>query len=189
MLTSRALFCYAPGLLAFSLCKVFIPAFYALKDTSTPVRVSIWSILVSFSINVTGIVFLPLQYKHVGIVVGSVVGETINGVVLAWIFTRKIGSPGWVQIFGSISRIFFSAAVMGTGVWWLFYRVLHPAYVPGLHGTLSYGLALIGSVVFGMFLYVLSIVIVSKDEFMAVISALKRGKRPDSDVSVSGNGN
>ncbi len=37
-LTARALSFYAPGLMVFCLAKVFVPAFYALQDTRTPVR-------------------------------------------------------------------------------------------------------------------------------------------------------
>jgi len=187
MLTSRALFFYAPGLLAFSLCKVFIPAFYAMKDTSTPVRVSIWAIIVSFSINVAGVIFLPLHYKHVGIVVGSVIGETINGVALAWIFTRRSGSPGWARIFGSISRMAFAATAMGVGVYFTFYRFLPPVVMPGLKGTLYLGMNVLGSIGAGVLIYAVVICVISREEFNAVVSALKRVKKPDSPVAGNGN--
>jgi len=187
VLTSRALFFYAPGLIAFSLCKVFVPAFYALKDTSTPVRVSLWAILVSFSINVAGVIFLPLQYKHVGIVVGSVVGETINGVVLAWIFTKKIGSPGWGRIFGSISRMVIAAAAMGAGVYFVFYRLLPRVVLPGLKGTLFLGVNVLGSIGIGLLMYTVIICLISRDEFKAVVSALKRRNNPDRPAAGNGN--
>jgi putative peptidoglycan lipid II flippase len=40
-LTARALSFYAPGLMVFCLAKVFVPAFYALQDTRTPVKIGL----------------------------------------------------------------------------------------------------------------------------------------------------
>ncbi|MBA4388041.1 MAG: murein biosynthesis integral membrane protein MurJ [Verrucomicrobia bacterium] len=116
MLTARALQFYAPGLFAFSLCKIFAPAFYSMKDTTTPVKVGICAIALNFALNVTGIVYLPELYKHAAIALGSVIAETVNGCLLAWLLQRKIGSPGWREITSSLFRTLICAAIMGVCV-------------------------------------------------------------------------
>ncbi|MCF7849368.1 MAG: murein biosynthesis integral membrane protein MurJ, partial [Kiritimatiellales bacterium] len=44
LLSARALRFYAPGLIVFSAAKVFIPAFYSMQDTKTPVRIGIYTV-------------------------------------------------------------------------------------------------------------------------------------------------
>lgn len=111
-LTARALRFYAPGLIAFSMFKVFAPAFYALKDTLTPVKVGIAAILLNFALNVVCVTTFPPYYEHAGIALGGVVAETVNGATLAWLLHRRIGSPGWGGLLGSGLRILLASCGM-----------------------------------------------------------------------------
>lgn len=112
LLTSRALRCYAPGLVVFSLYKVFVPAFYAMHDTRTPVRVGAVMVGVNFAMNLTFILTLPEYYKHAGLALATVIAGALNAVTLAVLLTRRIGSPGWIQIAFSALRSAGASVVM-----------------------------------------------------------------------------
>jgi len=99
--TAIALQCYAPGLIVFSLAKVFVPAFYGQQDTLTPVKVGIATVALNIILNLIFIVTLPLNWKHAGLAGATVIAEAFYAVVLAVLLHRRIGSPGWRQIFGS----------------------------------------------------------------------------------------
>ncbi len=81
--TTRALQCYAPGLLVFSLAKVFVPIFYAHADTKTPVRIGAAAVGVNLALNLLFIVVLPNGWKHAGLALGTVVSELGQVAILA----------------------------------------------------------------------------------------------------------
>jgi putative peptidoglycan lipid II flippase len=111
--TARALQCYAPGLLVFSLVKVLVPAFYARQDTRTPVRIALWSVGVNLSLNVLFVLTWSPPWKHAGLAFATVLSSLFNAAVLAWILQRDIGSLGWREIASSTGRSTAAAAVMG----------------------------------------------------------------------------
>lgn len=130
--TARALMFYAPGLLVFSLGKVFVPAFYALQDTRTPVKVAFWTVLLKISLSVLFIWTWPEYWKHAGLAFATVIGETVNGIVLAWLLHRRLGSPDWREIAVSAGRCLVAALAMG-GIAWSAHRWL-AEILPGLIG-------------------------------------------------------
>ena len=117
-LTARALAFYAPGLVVFSLYKVFVPAFYAMKDTSTPVRVGIRVVALNVVLNVTFLLTWPTYYKHAGLALATVLAGCVNAGALGWLLHRRIGSPGWIQIFRDALRVLCASALMAVAVWW-----------------------------------------------------------------------
>ncbi len=110
--TAIALMFYAPGLLVFSFGKVFVPAFYALQDTRTPVKVAACAVVLKLALSVTFILTWPLDWKHGGLALATVIGEAFNGVVLAVLLHRRLGSPGWRRIAVSALRSLMGAACM-----------------------------------------------------------------------------
>lgn len=115
-LTARALAFYAPGLLVFSLCKVLVPGFYALKDMRTPVRVGMAAVGLNFVLNVIFVITLPTYYKHAGLALATVIASGVNGGVLAVILSRRIGSPGWRVLGTSFLRILLCTALMAGAI-------------------------------------------------------------------------
>lgn len=112
MLTARAMMFFAPGMLVFSLGKVFVPAFYGLQDPKTPVRIGIATVLLNIALSVVFMLTWPTYYKHSGIACATVIAETLNGVAMAWILHRRLGSPGWRSIAASVGRTALCAVAM-----------------------------------------------------------------------------
>lgn len=120
-MTARALAFYAPGLVVFSLGKVLVPAFYALGDTRTPVRIAIWAVGLNLMLNLLFVVTWPEGWKHAGLACATVISSTFNGIVLAVFIHRQLGSPGWRAIGISALRCLVSSAVMAVVVYMMYH--------------------------------------------------------------------
>lgn len=91
-ITARALVCYAPGLVVFSLIKVFVPLFYAHGDTRTPVKVGALAVLLNLMLNLLFILVLPEGWKHAGLALGTVASVLAQTLVLAAISRKRFAA-------------------------------------------------------------------------------------------------
>lgn len=134
-LTARALSFYAPGLMVFCLAKVFVPAFYALQDTRTPVKIGLCGVALNFALNVTFAQTLPEYWKHAGLAFSTVIAEGFNGLMLATFLRRRLGPFGLRGILGGLGRALAAAAAMAAVAWfaereittWLYVYLPHKA--------------------------------------------------------------
>ncbi|MBP7275976.1 MAG: murein biosynthesis integral membrane protein MurJ [Kiritimatiellae bacterium] len=117
LLTVRALRVYAPGMIVFSLGKVFVPAFYALQDPKTPVRVGIATVVMNIGMSVLFMLTWPLEWKHAGIAAATVISEAINGIWMSLLVHRRLGSIGWGRIGESVARTCLASAGMAAAAW------------------------------------------------------------------------
>jgi len=136
-LTARALWFYAPGLVVFSIYKVLVPAFYAIKDTRTPVRIGVRAVLINLLLNMLFILTWPDGYQHAGLACATVIASGLNCLVLAMIITRRVGSPGWLAIAGSFIRVVLASILMASAV--LAARQVLPAHLPLLSPATKIG--------------------------------------------------
>lgn len=113
VLTARALTFYAPGLIVFCLAKVFVPAFYALQDTRTPVKIGIACVLLNLSLNVAVVLTVDEYWKHAGLALSTVIAEGVNGVTLALLLRRRLGPFGLRGILAGLFRALGASVVMG----------------------------------------------------------------------------
>jgi putative peptidoglycan lipid II flippase len=112
ILTARALCFYAPGLIVFSLYKVLVPAFYALKDTRTPVRIGLFAVALNTGLNILLIITLPTYYKHAGLALATVVSSGVNCILLAILLSRRVGRIGWWRLGFSLFKVFGCSLIM-----------------------------------------------------------------------------
>ena len=149
-LTARALSFYAPGLMVFCLAKVFVPAFYALQDTRTPVKIGLCAVTLNFTLNVASAILLPEYWKHAGLAFSTVVSEGFNGLMLALFLRRRLGPFGLRGILAGLARALGAAAVMAAVALfaerelttWLYVYLPHKAaQIVGVPAAIALGVA------------------------------------------------
>lgn len=74
IMTAQALTAFSFGLPAFILAKIITPIFYANLDTKTPLKITIYSLIINTVLNIT----LMIPFGHVGIAIGSAIASWIN---------------------------------------------------------------------------------------------------------------
>jgi putative peptidoglycan lipid II flippase len=174
LLTARALRLYAPGLIVFSLGKVFVPAFYALQDTRTPVRIGVRTVALNIVLSVLFMRTWPLEYKHAGIAFATVVSETFNGIWLSTLLHRRLGSPGWREISRSVLRSFACAVLMAgaaMGLQALLLSHLLAAHLPAKPAQIA---AVLGAILGGGFVYLATARVLRSPELADLSAALRR---------------
>jgi putative peptidoglycan lipid II flippase len=107
--TAAALMFYAPGLLGYSAVKLASPTFYALRDSRTPVIVSVLSVLVNLVLNVT----LVRVIGYRGLALGTALAAIFNAAVLLWLLSRRLGGLENRRIAVAFGKIAVASAVMG----------------------------------------------------------------------------
>jgi putative peptidoglycan lipid II flippase len=93
-MTQRALIAYSVGLLGIIVIKVLAPGFYAQQNIRTPVKIAIFTLIVTQLLNLAFII--PLQ--HAGLALAISVGACINAVLLFWQLRKQDlfqPQPGW----------------------------------------------------------------------------------------------
>ncbi len=112
---AEALAAYSVGLSLVALVRVTVPAFYALKDTRTPVV----SAFVAFLLNVFFSLILMGPFKHGGLALASSLSALGNISLLVWLLRRKIGPFGGRAIAVAGLKALAASLPMGVVAWWL----------------------------------------------------------------------
>ncbi len=172
-MTAIALQCYAPGLIVFSLAKIFVPAFYAQQDTKTPVKIGAIAVALNLVLNITFILILPQPVKHAGLAFATVLSSVFNMSCLALILQRRIGKPDWKRVAATAARSLGAAALMAitvVGVYG-FLRMGLPAEALAKAGQI---VAVLGSIAAGGGVYLLANVLFRAPELREFTKALRR---------------
>jgi len=178
-LTARALCCYAPGLVVFSVYKVLVPAFYAMQDTRTPVRVGIMAVCLNLALNITFLLTWPLYFKHAGLAIATVLSSAVNAAVLARLLHHKIGPLGWNRILPGILRMLLASLLMGAAVLvthrCLVGRLAESAVSTGFSRALSVG----GSIIVGLAVYVGLAAVICREQLVEILQAVRGRTAPE----------
>ena len=131
-MTALALLCYAPGLIGYSAVKIASPTFYALKDSRTPVLVSVGTIVLNLVLNLTLVNIFSFQ----GLALGTALAALFNSGVLLYLLSRRIEGiegPRILQAFGKIlvASLAMGAAAVVTEAWL-------DAYLPGMQSWVTW---------------------------------------------------
>jgi putative peptidoglycan lipid II flippase len=79
---------YAPAVWAYALQQVATRAFYALGDTMTPVRISLWMVLANFALNVA-LIWTPLRVG--GLALSTALCATVQVALMARAMRARMG--------------------------------------------------------------------------------------------------
>lgn len=165
--SAQALVYYSLGLSFVALTRVLAPAFYALRDTKTPV----WTALVAFILNLVFSLALMGPLKHGGLALATTISACGNMLLLLWFLRRRIGSFGGRRIV--ISSIKSLAAALPLGI------VVR--YICGLTDWSRMGHSaekclVLGAAIFsGILVYALVVRLLRSDEALEAV-ALIRGR-------------
>jgi putative peptidoglycan lipid II flippase len=107
--TAAALRCYAIGLVGYSVVRIATPAFYALDDSSTPVKVSVVTVLVNVAANVA----LVRLMGYRGLALGTSVAALTNAAMLLFVLRRRLDGLEGPRIVTAVMKISLAALLMG----------------------------------------------------------------------------
>jgi putative peptidoglycan lipid II flippase len=141
---------YALGLAGYAGIKVVTPAFYALNDARTPMRVALASIGVNLALN--WIFVRVLGWAHVGLAASTSVVALANFALLAGILARRVG-PFGAGLAGEVGRIGLAVVAMLSAT-----AAVDQAIVRGvpLVGVAHYALRVCALLIVGMPTYYLA---------------------------------
>lgn len=110
-----ALLYYSLGLSFVALVRVLVPAFYALKDTKTPVAIA----LVTFLMNLIFSLLLMGPLQHGGLALASSISALGNMLLLLWFLRKKIGPFGGRAIAVAGMKGVVASVPMAVVVYWI----------------------------------------------------------------------
>jgi len=113
--TAAALMFYAPGLLGYSAVKIASPTFYSLKDSRTPVIVSVLSVAANLALNLWLVHVLSFR----GLALGTAIAAVLNAVILLALLSQRLGGLDGRRIATSATKISAASALMGAAVWFV----------------------------------------------------------------------
>lgn len=139
LMTEQALIAYSIGLLGLILVKILAPGFYARQNIKTPVKIAIFTLVITQLMNGLFIFVLPL--RHAGLALAIGLGACINAALLYY-HLRKANiyqpQPGWSAF---LFKLLVALSVMGmtlhfamgdTNAWLNFGLIKRLLYLSGL---------------------------------------------------------
>jgi putative peptidoglycan lipid II flippase len=115
---SFALICLAPGLVAFSAANILVRAFYALGDTTTPMKISIACLMLNLAL--AGMLVEPLRQGGLG--VANTLTSLCNVGLLLFALRKKLGKLEMESLQSRTLLLVGFALLAGAisfGSWWL----------------------------------------------------------------------
>jgi putative peptidoglycan lipid II flippase len=143
-MVASSLFFYALGVVGYSVVKIALPSFYALRDARTPVIVSIVAIVANVALNI----WLHTVMGFRGLALGTALAATANAGLLLFLLSRRLDGIDGDRVLRSLLKIAAASAVMGAAAYfvetWLhghFPSRTLPAHAIRVFGGIGAGLA------------------------------------------------
>jgi putative peptidoglycan lipid II flippase len=164
--SSQALLCYSLGLSFVAMTRVLAPAFYALRDTRTPV----WTALLTFLLNLGLSLALIGPLRHGGLALATSLAALGNMLLLLWYLRRKIGAFGGRGIMLCGLKSLAASLPMAAAVWYLcgFVEWSLPGHKLFKGGCLG------GAIATGVVLYVVSARLLRSGEALEALKLIRR---------------
>jgi len=109
-----ALACLAPGLVLFSTVNVLARAFFALGDTKTPMRISIFCLALNLLLSLA----LVWRYKQGGLGIANTCTSAVNLGLLLYALKRKLTTLEMQSLRGALLPMLLAGALAGGLAWW-----------------------------------------------------------------------
>lgn len=113
--TAQALLGYSLGICAVGGIRVTVPAFYALKDTKTPVYIAFMAFFINILFGYT--LGFSLSLNHFGLALASSISSIFNFLLLFYLLNKRVKdlvSRNLILYFG---KILLASILMGTLTW------------------------------------------------------------------------
>lgn len=161
-----ALFYYSMGLSLVALVRVLVPAFYALQDTRTPVKVA----FVAFILNLLFSLALMGPLLHGGLALASTLSALCQMAMLLYLLRGKIGPIGGRSIALTGGKTLIASLPMAMVVYWV---VSHADWQVFGH-KLYKGAVLGGAIGGGVAVFLLSAHLLNIGEYREALKMLRR---------------
>ncbi len=166
--SAYALLWYTTGLWAFSGLKVINQAFFALKDTKTPLYVAILAVVINFIFGIT----LMSYMAHGGLALATGIAAGVNVLTLYYILRKRLIAIDEIKALVSLGKILAASLLMGLIVFGL---KSYGSWEAGL--TLHNALVLGTTIISGVLIYSLSAYCLKCRELGAVMNLMSRKAR------------
>ena len=174
--TAAALVFYAPGLLGYSAVKIASPTFYSLRDSRTPVIVSVLSVVVNLALNLG----LVRVLGYAGLALGTALAAIFNAGALLWLLRRRLGGLDGRSVAVAGIKIAIASVLMAVAAWLILQWLLQA--MPG-SGELVRVTRVFLSIGGGLLVLATTAKILGVEEFdEASRRLLRRGPRPGPDT-------
>lgn len=120
LMTTQCLMAYAFEVLGIMMAKIFSSAFYATQNIKTPVRISIFILIINIVLNA---LFIQ-HFAHVGLALATSITAILNAMLLYYMWRKKYlftFQPGWKMFVGRVCCASISLAMF----LWLFSPTLN----------------------------------------------------------------
>jgi len=129
------LMCFAPGLVLFSMNNILARAFFALKDIKTPMKISVFCLV----LNLGFAVVLVGRHREAGLAVANTLSAMFNTSLLLYALRRKLAKLEFTGLLRNLGILTAAAAIAGLAAygvfrWWDGLRG-HETLLPRLGGV------------------------------------------------------
>lgn len=162
----EALFYYSLGLSLVALVRVLVPAFYALKDTRTPVIVA----FIAFILNLLFSLMLMGPMRHGGLALASTLSALCQLSMLLYLLRLKIGRFGGIEILKAGFTSLMASLPMAVLVFW----VMHFADWSRQGDKMLKALTLFGGIGAGVGLFFITALLFRSGEAREAVELFRR---------------
>ena len=156
-LTANALKALCFGLPAFIMIKVLVVPFFANEDTKTPIKISIFCMVINLILNL----ILIKEFMHVGLAISTSIAAWINVFILVYMLKNKLSYSLNLSVIRVIIKVVFSSVLMS----YLVLEIYKYTNVNFAH-YIFFGknFYLIMCIILGVIIYALSLFIIGRKE-------------------------
>ncbi len=168
VLTAQALLCYSVGLWAIAGVRTLVPAFYALQETWTPLKIALICLMANVVLNTIFIFFTPL--KHAGLALATSLSSILNLILLSWKLNLKLNGVEIVNNLRSLLRILIGSLPMGFAA----YLICSLGDWTQTGNTLLKAVFLSAAILIGITLYLICSYWMKNEEMMFLLNMVRK---------------